>query len=424
MEREPVQTPRVSRRKHAWETLRLVVRESARSLVLNQHLDTAAQLSYYAFLSIVPLLLLVIVLASRFLLGSPEVMQALQGVSLDMLPGFGESLVGEIQRLSGQRIWSVLSVAVLFWSITPLAAALRGAFRRIFRPGHTSSYLKSKARDLLGALTLIALFVLLVAGRLVYGSLSTRFNIEMTRGVDALNIGINLILAVGGMAFFYLVFTPVRLRVEEILGGAVVTALLLLLLRPAFAWFIQFNPHYGFAFGSLKAVFLLFTWVYLSFVAILLGAEIMAAANRREILLLQPLLNGATVAHRVHGALVERFVRRYNAGETIFEEGDAGDEMFFIRDGGVDLLHAGQLLRTLKEGEYFGEMSMLISTPRTATARSTQDNTQLIVIERGNFDTILRDNPAIGQSILREMAQRLKDTNERIARSLPGHAAD
>ena len=67
---------------------------------------------------------------------------------------------------------------------------------------------------------------------------------------------------------------------------------------------------------------------------------------------------------------------------------------------------------------------MLINTPRTATARATEEGTALIVIARNNFDTILRDNPTIGQSILREMAQRLKDTNERIAQSSPGHAAD
>ena len=415
---------RAPRWTRAWETLGLVAREAGRALVLNQHLDTAAQLSYFAFLSILPLMLLVIVLASRYLMGSPEVIHALHGVSLEIFPGFGESLVEEIQRLSEQRIWSVLSVAILFWSITPLAAALRGAFRRIFRPGHASGYLKSKARDLLGALTLVALFVLLVAGRLVYGSLTKRFHVDLTWGMDALHLAVNLALAVGGLAFFFLVFTPVRLRAEEIFGGALVSALLLFLLRPAFAWFIGFNPHYGFAFGSLKAVFLLFSWVYLSFVAILLGAEIMAAANRREILLLQPLLNGATVAHRVSGTLVERFVRRYSAGETIFEEGDTGDEMLFIRSGAVELRHGGRSLRVLKEGEYFGEMSMLINTPRTATARATEEGTALIVIARNNFDTILRDNPMIGQSILREMAQRLKDTNERIARSAPGHAAD
>ena len=55
---------RAPRWTRAWETLGLVAREAGRALVLNQHLDTAAQLSYFAFLSILPLMLLVIVLAS------------------------------------------------------------------------------------------------------------------------------------------------------------------------------------------------------------------------------------------------------------------------------------------------------------------------------------------------------------------------
>jgi membrane protein len=415
-------TRRGSRARKVYETFCLVARESGRALVLNQHLDTAALLSYYAFLAMAPLLLLLVVVASQYLVGIPRFLDTLQGVSLEIFPGFGKSLVTEIQRLSNKGIWSFLSLAVLLWSITPFAAALRSAFKRIFRPGHSSNFLKDKTRDLLGALMLIALALLLVAGQLAYGTLAARLHHHLAWGWEALNIMANLSIAVAGLAFFYVVFTPVRLRAVEIVGGALAAALLLFMFQPAFAWFIKFNPQYGFAFGSLKAIFLLFTWVYFSFVAILFGAEIIAAANRREILLLQPLLKGETVAQRIHGVLVEKFVRSYLGGEAVFNEGDLGDDMFYIRKGSVELRHAGHILQTLHEGEYFGEMSMLIDTPRTASAQCLQDGTELIVIARNNFDTLLRDNPSIGQSILLEMARRLKAANERAARVSAGPA--
>lgn len=412
------------RRRRVWETLRLVTIEAGRAVALNRHLDTAAVLSYYAFLSLVPLLLLLIVIASRYLVGTPRLLDGLQGVSYDLFPGFGEQLVGEIRRLSDQRIWSVLSVALLFWAITPLAAALRGAFTRVFHPRLATGFFKGKARDLLGALTLIGLFLLLVAGRIVYDAASARLSAELFARARWLNFSGNFLMAVAGLSFFYLVFVPVRLRALEILGGAVTAAAGLFVLRPAFSWFIAFNPQYGFAFGSLKAVFLLFTWVYLSFVVILLGAEIMAAANRRDILLLRPLLGGAAPPHRARGALVEPFVRRFAAGEAVFGEGEAGHEMYYVRHGAVELSHGGVRLRMLGAGDYFGEMSMLIDTPRTAAARATEDGTELIAIGRDNFDTILRETPGVALDILREMAQRLKSTNDRVSASAAVRAVE
>lgn len=423
-EQKPAAASPPRRRRCVWETLRLVTVESARAVALNRHLDTAAVLSYYAFLSLVPLLLLLIVIASRLLVGAPRLLEGLQGVSYDLFPGFGEQLVGEIRRLSEQRIWSVLSVGLLFWAITPLAAALRGAFARVFHPRHATGFLRGKARDLLGALTLIGLFLLLVAGRIVYDAVAARMSVELFAKVRWLNFGGNFLMAVAGMSFFYLVFVPVRLRALEILGGAVAAAAGLFVLRPAFSWFIAFNPHYGFAFGSLKAVFLLFTWVYLSFVVILLGAELMAAANRRDILLLRPLLGGAAPPHRARGALVEPFVRRFAAGEPVFEEGEEGNEMYYVRHGAVELTHAGIPLRALAAGDYFGEMSMLIDTPRTAAARATEDGTELIAIGRDNFETILRETPGIALDLLREMAQRLKTTNDRVSAAPAVRAAE
>ena len=54
------------------------------------------------------------------------------------------------------------------------------------------------------------------------------------------------------------------------------------MIRPLFGWFLSVNPDYGYAFGSLKAIFLLLIWVYYTFAAVLLGAEILAALRRQR----------------------------------------------------------------------------------------------------------------------------------------------
>jgi CRP-like cAMP-binding protein len=90
--------------------------------------------------------------------------------------------------------------------------------------------------------------------------------------------------------------------------------------------------------------------------------------------------------------------------------------MFYIVAGSVDIGCDGKHIRTMAPGHYFGEMSMLLGTPRSAGARAASENTELIGISQANFDIILRENAPIVLSILKEMAGRLKETDESLFR--------
>ena len=403
-------------------TFKLVLRESFDAFVRNAQFDTAAMLAYYGFLSVIPLLLLVLVGSSRFVLASGAAREAAMASAEDLLPGLGGPMLRELETLSRQGIWSLLSLVLLFWSITPLSAGIRAAFARVFTPERPMSFLRSKLRDLAGALTLVGLFAIVVIGKIVYVMLSDRFQFDFSVSVDAMNLAFTFGFALAALCFFYAMFVPVRLRFVEVLAGALVALLLLWILRPAFSAFLRYNPNYGFAFGSLKAVFLMFTWVYFSFVIILYGAEIMAGARRRDVVLLRGFLAGT--AGPDHGApvLIHKFLRTYPEGGTVFAERDEGHEMFYIRSGAVELTHGGRVMTRMEAGRYFGEMAMLLDARRTATAVAAP-GTELVAISRGNFDTILRENPQIAHAILREMAVRLKHTDERLHAASGGAAA-
>lgn len=393
-------------------TLKLVVRESFDAFVRNAQFDTAAMLAYYGFLSVIPLLLLMLVGSSRFVLAFGGAREGVLAAAEDLLPGLGGPMLRELETLSRQGIWSLLSLVLLLWSVTPLAAGLRAAFARVFSPDRPLSFLKSKLRDLAGALTLVGLFAIIVMGKIVYAMLSDRFQVRFSVSTDVMNIAFTFAFALGGLCFFYAMFVPVRLRFVEILAGALVALALLWVLRPAFSAFLRYNPNYGFAFGSLKAVFLMFTWVYFSFSIILYGAEIMAGARRRDVVLLRGFLAGTSGPDHGAPVLIHKFLRTYPDGGEVFAEGAEGHEMFFIRAGAVDLVRGGQTLSRMEAGRYFGEMAMLIDARRSAGAVAAP-GTELIAISRDNFDTILRENPQIAQAILREMAVRLRHTDER-----------
>jgi NADH dehydrogenase len=81
----------------------------------------------------------------------------------------------------------------------------------------------------------------------------------------------------------------------------------------------------------------------------------------------------------------------YEPGETIFNEGDAGDSLFMVLSGRVEILKRfgpqARVVRTLGPGEYFGEMALLGRHPRSATARALTA-LDLLVLSGSDFSAL------------------------------------
>ena len=121
-----------------------------------------------------------------------------------------------------------------------------------------------------------------------------------------------------------------------------------------------------------------------------------------------------------HVALVSLWkIREIKEGEVLVRKGDPGSSMYVIEDGEIEIyLPVGPpvnevQLSVLKEGEFFGELSLFADTPRTATARALT-NSRLIEMQRSDFITFVMERPSVGVSMLSEMAKRLQLTNELI----------
>lgn len=393
---------------------RLVGRESLRSYGANRNLESAATLAYYGFLSLAPLLLLVAFLAGLVLRSSEAALSGLQSLMADLLPDFNEDIVRELLVLAGQKVWGLVGLLVLLWSMTPFAAAARSAIVSIFKEERRAGFIRRKLGDLAAVLALLVLLVGLVAAKLYFTTAaivagSPGWLTHLARGAAA------LAATTAVLAFFYGAFAPLRLRKLDLVAGALVAAVLLAAMRPVFALVLRYNPDFGYAFGSLKAIFLLIVWGYYTFAAVLFGAEVTANASRREALMLRGVLLDGNRPTPALQHLLARFVRSLQPGEVLFEAGEPGREMFYVLQGGVRLSVGGRALRDMREGDYFGEMSMLLGSPRTATATAAAPDTRVVVIGERNFDTILRENPVIVRRILKEMAHRLAAMNERVA---------
>jgi membrane protein len=395
----------------------LVFREACRAFGADKNLQTAAMLAYYGFLSLMPLLLLAVYVLSHIMRSSESVFEGMQVVMHRLVPTFSDAVLSDLLRLSSQKTWGLVSIVVLLWSMTPFAGALRHAFVRIFKSDRKLSYVRTKLLDLGTVLVLLTCFVFLVVGNMLYS-----FKIELVFPLapwllTALKQLALLVLTVGVLMGFGYVFAPVRLRASLVLTGALVSTLLFAAMRPMFELMLHYNPNYGYAFGSLKAIFLLIVWVYYTFAVLLFSGEVMATAWRKDALLLRGFLAQAPMRSKRMSILLDKFMRQADDGDVLFREGESGQDMFYVLNGAVRLTKGDHVLRTMGAGEYFGEMSMLTGAARTATATVAAPETTLVAIAQNNFDTILRENPSVVLAILKEMALRLKATNEQLQRT-------
>src|SRR5690349_15135066 len=112
--------------------------------------------------------------------------------------------------------------------------------------------------------------------------------------------------------------------------------------------------------------------------------------------------------------------RQFEAGEVVFKEGDEGSTCYIVRSGRARAIreHPDGRSITLAHfapGDIFGEMSMFDGERRSATVETTE-GTEAIAILSGDMHRLLREHPDISVKLIAALGQRLRDTNERLAR--------
>jgi CRP/FNR family transcriptional regulator, cyclic AMP receptor protein len=95
------------------------------------------------------------------------------------------------------------------------------------------------------------------------------------------------------------------------------------------------------------------------------------------------------------------------AGEVIFNEGDAGSEMYGIVEGEIELRTSKRSIATLGADDVFGEMALVDSSPRMATAVATTD-TVLAVIDKHRFLFLVQETPMFALQVMSTMAERFR----------------
>ena len=111
----------------------------------------------------------------------------------------------------------------------------------------------------------------------------------------------------------------------------------------------------------------------------------------------------------------------FEAGEVIFSEGDAGDSMYVVTEGLVEIQkHTSSgplLLSKLGPGEFIGEMAVIDKTRRSATAVAAEPTT-LLVYPAQEIEQLIANHPSVGVRMIELLAIRLRKTNEKLKREV------
>jgi CRP/FNR family transcriptional regulator, cyclic AMP receptor protein len=99
-------------------------------------------------------------------------------------------------------------------------------------------------------------------------------------------------------------------------------------------------------------------------------------------------------------------------GEVLFDSGEAGQEIFIVTRGQIELrLPDGDVVEVVGPGGLFGEMALVDGSPRTATATALSA-AEVVPISRARFTYLAQNTPYFAVEVMRIMARRLRRMNQ------------
>lgn len=243
----------------------------------------AGSIAYNAFVSLLPLLFLLLAIVST--VGDGQLEAALISiVQATVTPGAGEVLVSELRNASTEA--SLFGLAVLVWGMLRIFRSLDAAFSDIYETESRNTFGNQVADGLtvfvsMAGVVLVAVFV---ESRVVFGA--------STAGWLAHRLVLVAFIALALFPMYYLFPDEPEMHPLEAVPGVVFTATALMCFESGFQLYVQYSS--STAENSILAGILVFmTWLYLSGLVVLVGAAINAVlSNRSADVDIRPVIGG------------------------------------------------------------------------------------------------------------------------------------
>jgi membrane protein len=253
--------------------------------------DSAAALTYYAILSIFPALLALVSIVG--LVGDPHTVTKEMTTLVSSIgpASAAQTFKGPIEGLTKSSgtagILLIAGIAAALWSASGYVGAFMRASNVIYEVEEGRSLIKLRPLQMLVTLVLVLLLALVLVALVLTGPLATKVGAAIGIGNSAVTVWniakwpVLLIVVMLMIALLYYASPNAKLRsLKSIFPGAVLAVVVWLVASAAFAFYVANFGSYNKTYGTLGGVIIFLVWMWLTNVAILLGAEINAERER------------------------------------------------------------------------------------------------------------------------------------------------
>ena len=105
---------------------------------------------------------------------------------------------------------------------------------------------------------------------------------------------------------------------------------------------------------------------------------------------------------------------KFESGRKIVTKGEPGTGFYLLLEGAVEVRSGSETLSKLGPGQFFGEMAIFDSQPRSADVVAIEPS-RILTLSANSFKTLLFANPRIALRMLQELARRLRSTDEHLS---------
>jgi YihY family inner membrane protein len=238
----------------------------------------AAVITYYAFFSLFPLLLVAVTVLGYVLQGNPGLQHDILNSIVKDIPVVGSQIKTNVTSLRGSGVALGIGIAAALWAGLGITQAVQAAFNRIWHVPFKQrpDFLRSRLRGLLlllvfGGFTIVSTGLTGIVSAGASGTLA---------GIGA--IVVSLLLNVGLFAAAFRLLTSVDVAWRTVLPGAMMAAIAWQVLQTAGGLlFTHQLKHLNQTYGTFATVIGLLSLLYLGAQVLLIAAEINVVAARR-----------------------------------------------------------------------------------------------------------------------------------------------
>jgi membrane protein len=253
--------------------------------------DRAAALTYYGVLSIFPALIALVSIVG--LVGDPAtVTRTLTDVVSSVGPASAvDTFQGPIESVTSNRgaagVLLIVGIVTALWTASGYVGAFMRASNVIYEVEEGRPFVKLRPLQMLVTLVLILMLALVLMAVVLTGPLADAIGDAVGLGSTAVTVWdiakwpVLLAVTIAMIALLYFASPNAKLRgFTSILPGAALAVVIWIIASAVFAFYVANFGSYDKTYGALGGVVIFLVWMWLTNVAILLGAELNAERER------------------------------------------------------------------------------------------------------------------------------------------------